>query len=60
MGDAKGAGAATIEFEHVSKHYDAATLKSGAPGAVDDLSLTVPAGRICALVGPSGCGKTTT
>jgi osmoprotectant transport system ATP-binding protein len=60
MGEATGAGAATIEFEHVSKHYDKATLKSGAPGAVDDLSLTVPAGRICVLVGPSGCGKTTT
>lgn len=60
MGDGNGTGAATIEFERVSKHYDAATIKSGAPGAVDDLSLTVPAGRICALVGPSGCGKTTT
>ena len=60
MSEANDAGAATIEFEHVSKHYDAATLKSGAPGAVDDLSLTVPAGRICVLVGPSGCGKTTT
>jgi osmoprotectant transport system ATP-binding protein len=60
MGDAKGAGAATIEFEHVSKHYDSASLKSGTPGAVDDLSLIVPAGRICVLVGPSGCGKTTT
>ena len=56
----KPAGAATIEFERVSKHYDAATIKSGAPGAVDDLSLIVPAGRICVLVGPSGCGKTTT
>ncbi len=60
MGEGNGARAATIEFERVSKHYDAATLKSGAPGAVDDLSLTVPAGRICVLVGPSGCGKTTT
>ncbi len=60
MDEANGHGAATIEFEHVSKHYEAATLKSGAPGAVDDLSLTVPAGRICVLVGPSGCGKTTT
>jgi len=64
MDDARGASAtssgATIEFDHVSKHYDTATLKSGGPGAVDDLSLTVPAGRICVLVGPSGCGKTTT
>ncbi len=60
MDEATGAGAATIEFDHVSKHYDAATMKSGEPGAVDDLSLTVPAGRICVLVGPSGCGKTTT
>ncbi len=29
------------------------------PGAVNDLSLKVPAGKICVLVGPSGCGKTT-
>ncbi len=57
MDDARGASAATIEFERVSKHYDADTA---GPGAVDDLSLIVPAGRICVLVGPSGCGKTTT
>jgi osmoprotectant transport system ATP-binding protein len=50
---------ATIEFDHVSKHYDTASRRDGA-GAVEDLSLTVPAGRICVLVGPSGCGKTTT
>ncbi len=64
MGDARRAQAtapgATIEFEHVSKHYDAEARKRGAGGAVEDLSLTVPAGRICVLVGPSGCGKTTT
>ena len=30
-----------------------------AEAAVEDLSLTVPAGEICVLVGPSGCGKTT-
>jgi osmoprotectant transport system ATP-binding protein len=60
MDAATGDGAATIEFEHVSKHYDRETLKSGAPGAVEDLSLIVPSGRICVLVGPSGCGKTTT
>ncbi len=47
---------ATVEFEHVSKRYEAdATV----PGAVNDLSFAVPAGRICVLVGPSGCGKTT-
>ncbi|MGZ6268964.1 MAG: ATP-binding cassette domain-containing protein [Candidatus Limnocylindrales bacterium] len=48
--------AATVEFRHVSKRYDAGP---GASAAVQDLSLTVPAGRICVLVGPSGCGKTT-
>ncbi len=62
MDGARGVAAstgATIEFDHVSKHYDAASRKRGA-GAVEDLSLTIPAGRICVLVGPSGCGKTTT
>lgn len=51
--------AATVEFDHVSKSYDAAALKKGAPGAVQDLSLHIPAGKVCVLVGPSGCGKTT-
>jgi osmoprotectant transport system ATP-binding protein len=48
---------ATVAFEHVSKQYDAHAKQT--PGAVNDLSLEVPAGRICVLVGPSGCGKTT-
>ncbi len=48
---------ATVEFEHVSKQYG--VTAKGRPGAVNDLSLTVPAGKICVLVGPSGCGKTT-
>ena len=48
---------ATVEFEHVSKQYEARA--KGTPGAVNDLSLHVPAGKICVLVGPSGCGKTT-
>ena len=50
---------AIVEYEHVSKSYATAKLGRGAPGAVNDLSLTVPAGKICVLVGPSGCGKTT-
>ncbi|HEV8488887.1 MAG TPA: ABC transporter ATP-binding protein [Candidatus Limnocylindrales bacterium] len=50
--------ASTVEFRHVTKRYDSRAKK--APGAVNDLSLTVPDGRICVLVGPSGCGKTTT
>ncbi|MGI8830884.1 MAG: ABC transporter ATP-binding protein, partial [Candidatus Limnocylindria bacterium] len=51
MQDASGA---VVAFEHVTKRYPG----SAAP-AVDDLTLTVPAGEICVLVGPSGCGKTT-
>jgi osmoprotectant transport system ATP-binding protein len=51
MQDAPGA---VVAFEHVTKRYPGAESP-----AVDDLSLTVPAGEICVLVGPSGCGKTT-
>src|SRR6266571_3777326 len=43
---------ATVELRGVTKRY-------GDTVAVDHLSLTAPAGRICVLIGPSGCGKTT-
>ncbi len=59
MPDESGGGAATVEFERVTKSYGRRALNDGAPGAVNDLSLAVPAGKICVLVGPSGCGKTT-
>jgi osmoprotectant transport system ATP-binding protein len=51
-----GTTGASVEFQHVTKRYDAGAR---GPGAVNDLSMTIPAGRICVLVGPSGCGKTT-
>ena len=49
--------AATVSFDHVTKRYPG--TEGGRQGAVEDLSLEVPAGKICVLVGPSGCGKTT-
>ena len=39
--------------EELSKRY-------GRTAAVDGLSFTVPAGRVCGFLGPNGAGKTTT
>jgi osmoprotectant transport system ATP-binding protein len=46
--------AAEIQLDHVTKRYG-----NSARPAIDDLSLTIPAGEICVLIGPSGGGKTT-
>ena len=46
---------AEIVFDNVVKTYPG----QGTP-AVDNLSLTVPAGEVVMFIGPSGCGKTTT
>ena len=46
------ATAVDVEFRNVSRRFGTVT-------AVEDLSLEVPAGKVCVLVGPSGCGKTT-
>ena len=42
-----------IEVEHLTKRYRSAL-------AVDDLSFSVPRGRITGFLGPNGAGKTTT
>ena len=46
--EARGA----LEMRSITKRY-------GAVLAVDDVSLTLPAGSFFSLLGPSGCGKTT-
>ncbi|MPV50617.1 ATP-binding cassette domain-containing protein [Pseudactinotalea sp. HY160] len=40
------------EFQNLTKSFGDFT-------AVDDMSLTIPQGRLTTLLGPSGCGKTT-
>jgi osmoprotectant transport system ATP-binding protein len=46
--------AVEIVFDHATKRYP-----GRAAPAVDDLTMTIPAGEVCCLVGPSGGGKTT-
>ncbi|WP_297491319.1 ABC transporter ATP-binding protein [Pseudonocardia sp.] len=46
---------AEIRLENVTKRYP----NTKAP-AVDEFTMTIPAGQIVVFVGPSGCGKTTT
>ncbi len=46
-------GKMSVEFDNVSFEYN-----PGEP-ILKDVSLFVPAGKVCALVGPSGGGKTT-
>ncbi len=41
-----------LHLEHISKTYHREK-------AIDDISLTLPAGKVTVLIGPSGCGKST-
>ena len=42
-----------ITFEHVTLRHDRENT------VLDDVSFSIPAGRVCAIVGPSGVGKST-
>ncbi len=53
MPDVVAGGSADLQIRQVTKRF-------GDFVAVDDLTLTIPAGSFFALLGPSGCGKTTT
>ena len=44
----------SIEIQHLSVDYD-----EGRFSAIEDISLSVPEGSVCALIGSSGCGKST-
>jgi iron(III) transport system ATP-binding protein len=48
----RAAVTSAIELENVA-------VRLGGRSVIDDLSLTVVAGEVLALLGPSGCGKTT-
>lgn len=48
-----------LTLDHVSKQYPNADGTSSNIIAADDISLTLPAGEILAILGPSGCGKST-
>jgi osmoprotectant transport system ATP-binding protein len=52
---AQSVSGAEIRLENVTKRYP----NTKAP-AVDEFTMTIPAGKIVVFVGPSGCGKTTT
>jgi NitT/TauT family transport system ATP-binding protein len=54
-GERAGAATAAVEVRGLSHVYAG---RDGAVPALQDIEMTVPAGRFVVIVGPSGCGKT--
>jgi subfamily B ATP-binding cassette protein MsbA len=48
-----------ITFDHVTFHYDAGKDAPAGKDVLTDVSFTIEAGQVAAIVGPSGTGKTT-
>jgi NitT/TauT family transport system ATP-binding protein len=48
-----------LAIDRVSLRYGGEDAAADAPFAVEDISLTIEAGRFVSIVGPSGCGKST-
>jgi ATP-binding cassette subfamily B protein len=48
-----------IEFRHLTFRHPGTEARSGARPVLDDVTLTIPAGSIVAIVGPTGSGKST-
>ncbi len=51
---------AAIVLDRVAKRFERGASPEGELHAVRDLSLTIEAGELLAILGPTGCGKSTT
>ena len=48
----RGTGRTVIEAQNIDVHY-------GETQALSDITMSIPEGKVTALIGPSGCGKST-
>ena len=48
-----------VTLQNLNKTFPAQSKKAAPVVAVNDVSLTIPDGKLLGLLGPSGCGKST-